>query len=121
RPAEAGGLPLAAPAGITERSAVGVTMSSRDSYGNLAPCYAGNVHFTSSDAQATLPVDYTFTVDDQGSHAFTGVTLVLAGNQSLKIGSASCRARVNSVTVAVSSDASTHFGLPDTDASGSRH
>jgi len=44
--------------------------------------YTGTVHFTSNDAQATLPADYTFTASDNGSHLFS-VTFVTAGKQSL--------------------------------------
>src|SRR5205807_8410801 len=33
--------------------------------------YRGIVHFTSSDAQATLPANYTFTSTDAGVHTFT--------------------------------------------------
>jgi hypothetical protein len=44
--------------------------------------YTGTVHFTSSDPQAVLPADYTFTSADQGVHTFTA-TLKTAGTQSL--------------------------------------
>jgi hypothetical protein len=44
--------------------------------------YAGTVHFTSSDARAVLPANYTFTAADLGVHTFT-VTLKTAGTQSL--------------------------------------
>jgi len=33
--------------------------------------YGGTVHFTSSDARAQLPPDYTFTANDGGAHLFT--------------------------------------------------
>jgi hypothetical protein len=42
------------------------------------------VHFTSSDAQAVLPANYTFTSTDAGKHTFAnGVTLKTAGTQSI--------------------------------------
>jgi probable HAF family extracellular repeat protein len=44
--------------------------------------YTGTVHFTSSDVQAGLPDDYTFTADDNGVHVF-GATLYTAGTQSI--------------------------------------
>ena len=44
--------------------------------------YTGTVHFTSSDANATLPADYTFVADDHGAHAFH-VTLATAGAQTV--------------------------------------
>src|SRR5204863_70675 len=39
-------------------------------------------HFSSSDGQATLPADYTFTGTDSGAHTFSA-TLTTAGSQSL--------------------------------------
>src|SRR5262249_31127146 len=44
--------------------------------------YRDTVHFTSSDAQAVLPADYTFTATDNGTHTFAA-TLKTAGAQSL--------------------------------------
>src|SRR5262249_60521183 len=54
----------------------------RDPYGNPATGYAGTVTFTSSDPQAAMPADYTFTSADNGVHTFTA-TLKTAGTQSL--------------------------------------
>src|SRR5438132_479455 len=42
---------------------------------NVATGYRGTVHFTSSDALATLPTNYTFSAADAGVHQFS-VTLV---------------------------------------------
>jgi hypothetical protein len=66
----------------TAGTAATFTVSALDANGNLAPGYLGTVHFTSSDAQAVLPADYTFSAADQGVHTFT-VTLRTAGLQSL--------------------------------------
>ena len=44
--------------------------------------YTGTIHFTSSDPQAMLPANYTFTTADAGVHTFTG-TLKTAGVQSV--------------------------------------
>jgi hypothetical protein len=46
--------------------------------------YTGTVHFSSSDLQAVLPADYTFTGADQGVHTFTAV-LKTVGIQSLTV------------------------------------
>jgi hypothetical protein len=62
-----------------------VTVTARDSFGNTATGYSGTVHFTSTDAQAGLPADYTFTTGssaDNGVHTFSA-TLKTAGTQSL--------------------------------------
>ena len=60
----------------------GVTVSAYDAYGNYASNYLGTVHFTSSDAQAGLPSDYTFTAGDAGTQTF-GVALKTAGAQTV--------------------------------------
>jgi hypothetical protein len=52
-----------------------------DPYDNLATGYRGTVHFTSSDPQAALPPDYTFTAADAGTHTFS-ITLNTVGTQS---------------------------------------
>src|SRR5207248_5564420 len=54
----------------------------KDPYSNVATGYTGTVHFTSSDSQAGLPSDYTFTSTDGGQHTFSA-TLKTAGSQSL--------------------------------------
>src|SRR5262249_14195281 len=47
-----------------------------------APGYTGTVYFSSSDTQAGLPADYTFTAADHGVHSFSA-TLRTPGSQSL--------------------------------------
>jgi hypothetical protein len=58
------------------------TITAQDAFSNTATGYTGTVHFTSSDAQATVPADYTFTGADAGVHTFSA-TLVSAGTQSV--------------------------------------
>jgi probable HAF family extracellular repeat protein len=65
-------------------TAYAFTVTAKDQYGNTIPGYAGTVSFGSSDGQATLPANYTFTAADGGSHTFT-VTLKSAGSQSLSV------------------------------------
>jgi hypothetical protein len=72
------GFPTAATAGVAGT----VSVTAQDAYGNVAKSYTGTVHFTSSDARASLPADYTFVSADNGAHAFS-VTLKSAGTQSL--------------------------------------
>ena len=66
----------------TAGAAHNVTVTAYDAYGNVATGYTGTVHFTSSDAQAILPANYTFTGGDAGTHTFS-VTLKTAGTQSI--------------------------------------
>jgi hypothetical protein len=53
-----------------------------DAYDNIVTDYGGTVHFTSTDSQAILPVDYTFTAADKGTRVF-GAVLYTAGTQSI--------------------------------------
>jgi hypothetical protein len=61
-----------------------VVISALDQFGNVATGYTGTVHFASSDPQAALPADYTFTAADAGRHTFTA-TLQTAGTQTLSV------------------------------------
>ena len=66
----------------TAGAAHNVTVTAQDAGGNVATGYTGTVHFTSSDAQAGLPANYTFTGGDAGTHVFS-VTLKTAGTRSI--------------------------------------
>jgi hypothetical protein len=79
------GLQIAvSPASATAGVARSVTVSAFDLAGNPDPAYTGTVHFTSSDYQADLPADYTFTAADHGVHTFN-ITLKTAGTQSISV------------------------------------
>src|SRR6266850_288315 len=73
------GFPSPQSAGVTGS----ITVTARDEFGNVVPNYAGTVHFSSSDALATLPANYTFVSGDNGTHTFSGVTLKTIGSQSI--------------------------------------
>jgi hypothetical protein len=62
----------------------GVNVTAVDIYGNRAPSYTGTIHVSTSDAQASLPTDYTFTPLDGGTHSFL-VSLKTAGTQSFSV------------------------------------
>jgi ELWxxDGT repeat protein len=70
------------PASVTAGAAGWFTVIAVDAYGNRATGFTGTVRFTSSDPQAVLPGDYTFTAADAGTRTFS-VTLKTAGYQSL--------------------------------------
>src|SRR5205085_1544229 len=65
-------------------SAHGLTVTALDPYGNVASSYTGTDHFTSSDAAAVLPADYSFTTADAGSHTFSA-WLMTSGTQSIAV------------------------------------
>src|SRR5262249_5813652 len=58
------------------------TVKALDAFNNPPTAYTGTVHFTSSDRQASLPANYTFTSADNGVHTFS-TTLKTAGSQSI--------------------------------------
>ena len=72
------GFPLSNTAGVANT----ITVTAQNADGTTATGYTGTVHFTSSDPEAALPADYTFTSADAGVHTFTA-TLKTAGSQSL--------------------------------------
>jgi hypothetical protein len=72
------GFPSTTTAGVSQT----ISVTARLANGSTDTGYLGTVHFTSSDAQAVLPADYTFTAADQGVHTFA-VTLKTAGSQSI--------------------------------------
>ena len=73
-----GGFPSPATAG----AAGTFTVTAKNADGTTDTAYTGTVHFTSSDGQAGLPADYTFTAADAGVHRFIA-TMKTAGTQSL--------------------------------------
>jgi hypothetical protein len=90
RAATATSLSLTAPPTAKVNQAFNVTVTLTDQYGNVADGYTGTVHFTSSDPLASLallgkmPVDYTFTGTDAGTHTVS-VTLMTPGNQTITV------------------------------------
>jgi len=77
-----------------------VTVTLRDNFRNVATGYVGTVHFTSSDGQAALPADYTFTAADQGKHTFQ-VTFGTPDTQSISVTDALNSALQATATVTV--------------------
>jgi len=70
---------IEAPARVHPGIAFSFTVSALDAANNVAPTYAGTVHFTSSDAQASLPADSTLT---NGTGTFSA-TLNTARTQTI--------------------------------------
>jgi hypothetical protein len=72
------------PATMTAGQPQSLIVTALDSDGNPLTNYTGTVHFQSSDPQADLPADYTFTTGDHGTRTFD-VTLKMAGTWSLSV------------------------------------
>ena len=72
------------PASVTAGSTGSVTVTAKDAYGNTVPGYSGTVTFSSTDGQAALPANYTFTGGDAGAHVFSNAyTLKTAGSNTV--------------------------------------
>ncbi len=55
-----------------------------DAQGRRVTDFTGTVHFSSTDASANLPADYTFSARDAGSHVFQ-VTFATSGHETLRV------------------------------------
>jgi hypothetical protein len=77
------------------------------------------VHFTSSDGQAVLPADYTFTAADTGVHTFSE-TLKTSGSQTVTATDTMSSAITGTSTEVVGPTAVTHLAvsIPATDMAG---
>jgi PKD repeat protein len=72
---------LTGPATAVVGQPFSLTVTARDAANNVATTYDGTVDFTSSDAGATLPGDYTYQPGDTGTHEFMNAfTLSAPGN-----------------------------------------
>lgn len=72
----------ATPTSVTTGTDLPVTVTVNNSAGTKLPFFTGTVQFSSSDTNATLPSNYTFTTTDAGTHTFH-LTFGTTGSQSL--------------------------------------
>src|SRR4029079_9064457 len=104
------------------------TVTAEDAYGNTTPAYTGTVHFTSSDGQAVLPADHTFSGaglgNDNGSQTLRA-TLKTAGEQSISATDTLTSSITGSQTaITVNPAATNHFvvaGFDDPTTAGVSH
>jgi uncharacterized protein (TIGR03118 family) len=85
KPATASKFVLSAPASVQPGVPFSLTVTVEDAYGNVVTGYTGTIRFTSSDSQAHLPANYTFTAGNNGVHTFTGLVLKKVGNQTIAV------------------------------------
>ena len=76
---------ISAPSSVTQGVGFKFTMTVLDAYGNVVTGYRGTLAFSSSDATASLPKNYTFTASDQGVHTFTKLVLKKKGTQTITV------------------------------------
>ena len=110
-------LVLAAPTAETAGTSFSLTVTAENSSGATDTGYLGTIHFTSSDVQAGLPANFTFTAADDGTYTFT-VTLKTAGSQSITATDTTTSAITGTLSgITVSPAAASQFvlsGLPST-------
>jgi hypothetical protein len=91
---------LLTPASVTAGSAFLTTVTALDAFGNTATGYGGDIHFSSSDVLAVLPVNFLFTATDAGVHTFL-VTLHTPVFQTLGVADVATTSITGSITVHV--------------------
>jgi hypothetical protein len=90
-PGPAASLSAAAPGVVTHGVAFNLTVTARDSFGNVARGYTGTVHFTSTDSAGTvngssiLTFTYAFVSGDNGAHTFSVVLNTVAPTQTITV------------------------------------
>src|SRR5262249_47743099 len=94
----------------TAGDTVTITVKALDALNRPDPTYRGTIHFTSTDLQAVLPADYTFSAADNGQHTFD-VTLKTAGIRRLAVNGTTKGMVRGRVAVAVVAGAATHFAV----------
>jgi hypothetical protein len=98
------------PITIGARTPFHVTARALDPEGNVDRSYAGTVHFSSTDGQATLPANYAFTLKDDGAHTFS-VTLGTLGSQTITATDTATGSIKGQASVTVTPGSATHFTL----------
>jgi hypothetical protein len=97
-------LTMSGPSSAVAGQSFTVTVTAANSQGNSDPNYRGTVTFSSSDGQAVLPANYTFTSADAGVHQFS-LTLKTAGSQTVSVADTADAGLHTTVTVGVSAGA----------------
>ena len=109
---------VAAPGSSTAGNAFSFTVTALDQFNNPVTAYAGTVHFSSTDGNATLPVDATLT---NGVGTFSA-TLKTEGAQTISATDTATASIVGtSAAISVSAASGTHFVIvaPATATAGS--
>ena len=99
---------LLAPANETAGKPAPLELTALDASNHPVQNFTGAVSFTSSDAKATLPADYTFAASDHGHHLFH-ITLATPGSETVTATDAADKISGN-ITVNVNpAPVATHF------------
>ena len=77
-------LDVSAPPVVTAGSSFEITVTAIAN-GKRDRIFNSPIQFESTDAVAVLPAIYTLRPSEAGSHTFTGITLMTAGSQTIKV------------------------------------
>jgi hypothetical protein len=102
---------ISADASAVAGSTVSFTVTAQDAYGNLAADYTGSVHFSSSDAKAILPADYTFSASDAGVASFSGILKTAGAMTITATDTLAASASGTSNAVQVAANVATSLGM----------
>jgi len=81
-PRDVNGIGIDGPLTVTAGVPANYTFSGRDMFSAVVACYAGTMHFASNDPNATVPANYSFANETDGS-ATLPVTLRTAGTRTI--------------------------------------
>jgi hypothetical protein len=114
-------LAVTGPTSATAGTSFSLTVTAKSGSGQTDTGYLGSVHFSSSDVQAGLPADFTFTAADHGTYTFS-VAFRTAGDQSITV-TDKATAAINGTlaNLAVSPAPASQFvlsGIPSTTTAG---
>src|ERR1043165_7636633 len=98
------------PTASTAGNAVTFTVNALDASNAVVSGYRGTVQIGSSDSQAVLPSNYTFTSADAGHHTFS-ITLKTAGSDSVTAADTSNSGLTGSASDAVSAAAANRLAF----------
>jgi hypothetical protein len=96
---------------VTAGQTFSITVSALDNLNHVVSDYAATVHFTSTDPNAVLPADYTFTAADHGKHTFTGVILKKAGTRTITVTDTAYAFLTGKKAVTVTAAAASHLSI----------
>jgi len=95
---EADYLKISAPSFAQKGVSFTATVVAMDEYDNNSSLYQDTIHFSSSDPQAVLPDDYTFTTTDEGVKTFS-ISFNTIGNHWITVSDGTYSATSNPVVV----------------------
>lgn len=90
----------AATASVQSGVSLAMTVTALDANRNIVTGYTGTIHFTSSDPHAVLPLNYPFTLADDGVHSFT-LAFNSAGTQTVTVADTAGGPATGSVAITV--------------------